>query len=182
MARRGSTQEKILLLLLGGLTLGLSRSPKGYFKVLKGVQEAWKEIDHRTLLYSIRALYRSRLVQEKINKDGTTTFILSSDGKRTALTYNIDKMAISRHKWDKKWRIVIFDIPEKKKRLRETFRFQLKRLGFLELQKSVFVLPFECRNELEYIIEFYNARRFVRYIEAHHIDNELELKHKFNLL
>ena len=181
MARRGSAQEKILLLLLSGLTLGLSRSPRGYFKILKATHKAWKEIDQRYLTSSIRALYKSKLIHEKDNRDGTTTFILSLEGRRVALTYNLDKMTIEKHKWDKKWRIVIFDIPEKKKKMRDIFRFRLKGLGFLELQRSVFVLPFECHNELEYVIEFYNIRKFVRFIEANHIDNELDLKYRFKL-
>ncbi|OHA88916.1 MAG: CRISPR-associated endonuclease Cas2 [Candidatus Zambryskibacteria bacterium RIFCSPHIGHO2_02_FULL_43_14] len=182
MPRRGSTQEKILLLLLGGLTLGLSRSPRGYLKILGAIHEEWKEIDRRYLISSIRTLYKSKLIHQKDNKDGTTTFILSSEGKRAALTYNLDKMVVKRHKWDKKWRIVIFDIPEKKKKIREMFRYQLKRLGFIELQRSVFVISFECRNEIEYIVEFYNIRKFVRFIEASHIDNELDLKHRFSLV
>ena len=182
MARRGSTQEKVLLLLLGGLVLGFSRSPRGYFKILRTMQKVWQDIDRRALLFSVRSLYRSRLIEQKNNKDGTTTFVLSTEGKRVALTYNLDKIEIKKHKWDKLWRIVIFDIPEKKKKLRETFRFQLKILGFLELQRSVFVLPFKCRDELEYIIEFYNARKYVRYIEAYYIDNELDLKYRFDLM
>lgn len=182
MARRGANREKILLLLLGGITLGLQRTPRGQMRVLKAIQEDWKEINRKALKTAIDSLYRSKLIEEKSNKDGTVTFVLSKDGRRVALTYNLEKMTIPRHSWDKKWRIVIFDIPEKLKKVRETFRFQLKRLGFKELQRSVFVLPFECKNEIEYIIEFYNIRRFVRYIEAHHIDNELDIKHKFNLL
>ena len=75
-----------------------------------------------------------------------------------------------------------FDIPEKIKKVREALRYHLKNLGFKELHRSVFVFPYECRNEIEYIVEFYNARRFIRYIEAYYIDNELDLKHKFDLL
>ncbi len=182
MARRGVNREKILLLLLGGISLGLTRTPKGHFKVLKEIHKSWKEIDRRALMSAIHSLYKSKLIEQKDNKDGTTTFILSTEGERTALTYNLENMIIKKHVWDKKWRIVIFDIPEKLKKVRESLRYQLKRLGFIELQHSVLVLPFECRNEIEYIVEFYNARRFIRFIEATFIDNELDLKHKFNLL
>jgi len=181
MARRGSVQEKILLLLLGGLALSLTRSPRGYFKTLKAMHAEWKEINHRTLVRSIKNLYRSNLIEQKNNKDGTTTFVLSKEGRKVALTYNLDKMFIAKTRWDKKWRLVIFDVPEKLKKVRDALRYQLKRLGFIELQRSVFVLPFECKNEIEYIVEFYDIRKCVRYIEADHIDNELDLKHKFRL-
>ena len=181
MARRGLNREKILLLLLGGLTLSLIRTPKGYFKILKNIHKAWREIDKKALKSAIDSLYHSKLLEQRNNRDGTTTFVLSTEGKQVALTYNLENMTVSKHPWDKKWRIVIFDIPEKLKKVRDALRYHLKRLGFIELQHSVFVLPFECHNEIEYIIEFYNARRFIRYIESQYIDNELDIKHKFHL-
>ena len=182
MPRIGINKEKVLILLLGGLSLSLTRNPRGQLRILKEMHKSWKEINERALKLAIMSLYQSKLVEQKDNKDGTTTFILSKEGERVALTYNLDNMEIKRHAWDKKWRIVIFDIPEKIKKVRESFRYHLKRLGFRELQHSVFVLPFECHNEIEYLVEFYNARRFVRFIEAYHIDNELDLKQKFRLL
>ena len=182
MAKYGPTQQKILLLLLGGLTLGLNRSRRGYFKILKGIHSEWKEINHRSLMSSIQALYRSNLVSQHENRNGLITFILSKKGKQVALSYNLESMTIPKNKWDKKWRVVMFDIPEKLKKIRETLRYQLKRLGFLELQKSVFVLPYECEHELEYITEFYNIRKYVRVILADKIDNELDFKNKFSLI
>jgi len=179
----GNIQQKILILLLGGASLAVTRSPKGYFRVLKSVRRVLGEAQKQSLEYAIRSLYRSRLIAEKKNSDGTTTLVITAEGKKIALRFNIDTMSIKIPKqWDKKWRIVIFDIPEKLKKSREILRFQLKRLNFYELQKSVFVLPYSCKDEIEYIIEFYGIRRFVRFIVAESIDNELHLKKHFNLL
>ena len=178
----GPTQQKILLLLLGGFALGLSKSPRGYFKILKGINNQWKDINHRALQRSLRTLYQSHLIRQQNNNDGTTTFILSSKGKEVALRYDLEQMVIAKNKWDKKWRVVMFDVPEKLKKIRETLRYQLKKLGFLELQRSVFVLPYECGNEIEYIIEFYNIRKYVRMLIVDKIDNEIDLKRKFSLI
>jgi len=172
----------VILLLLAGVALSFARTPSKQLRIIKDVHREWKDINDRALKAAIKSLYSSNLISQKNNRDGTTTYELSKEGKYIALTYDIDNMKIFRHPWDKKWRIVTFDIPEKIKKVREALRFHLKNLGFKELHKSVFVLPYECRNEIEYITEFYNARRFVRYIEALHIDNELDLKQKFNLL
>src|SRR3990167_2211250 len=65
-------------------------------------------------------------------------------------------------KWDKKWRVVIFDIPEKSRMARDALRRKLKELEFRELQKSVFVHPYECKKEIDFIIEFFNLRHYVR--------------------
>jgi DNA-binding transcriptional regulator PaaX len=182
MVRKGSTQEKILLLLLGGLALSLTRSPRGQFKILKEMRDDWKEINERNLRRAIKNLYESKLIKLVNNKDETTTFILSETGHEIALTFNIEQMTIPRQKWDGKWRVVMSDIPERIKPVREDMRYHLKRLGFIELQHSVFILPYKCRDEVEYLIEFYNIRRFVRYIEVSFLDNELDLRHKFRLL
>ncbi|MBI4156072.1 MAG: CRISPR-associated endonuclease Cas2 [Candidatus Zambryskibacteria bacterium] len=159
----------------------MTRSPRDYFKIVKGIHTEWEKINRRSLMRSIKNLYHSKLIQQKDNKDGTVTFTLSKEGKKVALIYDMEKMIILKTKWDKKWRIVMFDIPERLKKVRDTLRYQLKRLGFIELQRSVFVLPFECENEIEYIIEFYDIKKHVRFVEAYRIDNALELKYKFHL-
>lgn len=122
------------------------------------------------------------MVGEKQNEDGSTTIILTAKGKSKALTYQLDEMEIKKPvKWDKKWRIVLFDVPENRKKLRDGLRVHLKNLGFCKLQKSVFAHPFDCEDEINYLIEFYDIRKFVRFIIADSIDNELHLKQKFSL-
>lgn len=179
----GENQRKILLLLLGGLALGLSGSPKRYFQTLKAIEGEWKEINKQSLKRAIKNLYQSKLIKEKENADGTITLVLTDKGKERALTYDLEKMEIKKPKqWDRKWRIILFDIPEKIKKTREAIREHLKNLGFYEFQKSVFVHPYDCKKEIEYLIEFYDIRRFVRFVIAEHLDNELHLKEKFNLI
>lgn len=178
----GEIQKKVLLLLMAGLALGLSRSPKTSFKIIKGVKEGWKEIERQSLKRAIKGLYQSKLVKEKENSDGTITLTLTDKGKERALTYDIEKMEIKKPKqWDGKWRIVLFDIPERARKIRDAFRHHLKQLNFCEFQKSVFVHPYDCQDEIEYLIEFYDAKRFIRFIVAEHFDNELHLKDHFKL-
>lgn len=179
----GANQQKILLLLLGGLALGLSGSPARYFQILDSISKEWKEIDKRLLKRAIKSLYESKLISEKQNSDGTVTLVLTDKGKQKALTYDLERMKIKKPThWDKQWRIVLFDIPNKLKKARDTLRMHLKDMGFYEFQESVFIHPYDCKDEIEYIIEFYNIRKFVRFIIANSIDNELHLKKHFNLL
>ena len=77
--------------------------------------------------------------------------------------------------------MVIFDIPEKKRRARDVLRETLKRMGFYEFQKSVFVHPYPCQDEMDYIIEYYNIRPYVRIVTAVELDNEPHLKNIFNM-
>ena len=177
------TTQKVLVLLLGGLALGLSSSPKQYFRVLKAIAKDWKTINRYALHRAIKRLYRSRLIDARDNPDGTTTLFLTKKGKNIALKYNIDNIKIApMKKWDGKWRLALFDIPERHKKARNALSLTLKKIGCLQFQKSVFVHPFECSNEIDFIIEFFSLRSYVRFILAEHIDNELHLKKHFSLL
>jgi len=181
--KKGVLQKKVLLLLSAGLALGLTRNPNQYFRVVQEIGKEWKKIERNSLNRAIRSLYESKLVSTKDNHDGTLTLVLSKEGKHLALTYDIENIELKTPaQWDGKWRIVMFDVPEKFKRTRDALRTHLKNMGFYEFQKSVFVHPYPCAKEIEYIMEFYQSQRFVRFIVATEIDNALELKRHFKLL
>ena len=177
------TQQKIVTLLLAGVALHLTRNPKKYFSIVRSIPEEFRKIDKYVLHRNIRNLYKSKLIDGKENADDSVTLFLTVEGKKRALTYDPSDIRIApMRKWDKKWRVVIFDIPELRRKARDALSRSLKKAGFYRLQKSVFVHPFECQDELDFIIEFFNLRPFVRFIIAEHFDNELHLKHHFDLL
>ena len=182
MAIRSETKEKIILLLASGVVLGLSRSPRNYFKVLKGAAKEWKEINRNKLVRIVREFYNDRLIDYKEDKDGSVKIILTKEGQKKALKFKLDEMEIKKPvKWDGEWRVVIFDIPERFKKAREALRMKLKDLGFLELQKSVLVLPYECEDEIDFIVEVFLIRPFVRFVRVKSFTNEEQLKIKFGL-
>ena len=84
--------------------------------------------------------------------------------------------------WDGKWRIVIFDIPHYLKQTRESLRLIFKKMNFYPLQKSVFIYPFDCQKEIEFVTEWHRANKYVRFIIADSIDNEFFLRKHFKLL
>lgn len=182
MAELNILKQKILLLLAGGLALGFTHHPRKQWQIVKEISREWKKIDEKMLQEEIRKLYRSKLIERKENPDGSFTFVLSKKGEIRSLSFKFEKMRLERKNWDGKWRLVIFDIPEKRKRGRDALRGKLKEIGFRELQKSVFVFPYECEDEIEFIIEFFEMRQYVRTILAERIDNELHLKKIFRLI
>ena len=169
-------------MLMSGVALGLSKSPKGYFKVLKSIPEDWRQIKIERLYRIVREFYNDRLIDYKEDKDGFVKIVLTKEGQKKALKFKIDEMEIKKPaKWDGEWRVVIFDIPERFKKAREALRMKLKELGFLELQKSILVLPYECEDEINFIMEVFLIRPFVRFVRAKAFTNEEQLKIKFGL-
>lgn len=89
---------------------------------------------------------------EKILKDGKPYFRLTSSGKNK-ITRDFPLLKLHQRKWDRKWRIVIFDIEEVNRQTRERFRCKLKELGFGMLQESVFVSPYDIAADFAEFIE-----------------------------
>ena len=182
MRTLGPTQKKILLLLEDGLALSLTRRPDTYFRIVKKFTKEWKKINELSLRRSIKRLYKSKLIDCRENRDGTVRLTVSEGGKNKILEYNLDMVEIKKPaRWDKLWRLVIFDIPEEKKSARAALAFKLKELGFYPMQKSVFIHPYECKDEINFITEIFELEPYVRFLRVKDVDTELDLKNRFHL-
>jgi len=85
-------------------------------------------------------------------------------------------------KWDKKWRIVIFDIPQDKHKDRNCFRQKLKSMGFYMLQKSIFVFPYPCEEEIAEICRRLKINDYIDIIKADSVGfRQQEIEKYFNL-
>ncbi len=180
--RFGTLKKKILLLLLAGISLGLTKRPDYQWKIIKETSKEWEKINKERLKEIIKEFYQEKLVEYREKPDESIEIVLTEKGKIKALEGKIDELEVKTPKtWDKLWRVVIFDIPEKKKKARDALRRKLKELGFLEFQKSVFIFPYECKDEIEFIVEVFEIRKYVRYLIVKEITNEEELLLKFKL-
>lgn len=64
-------------------------------------------------------------------------------------------------KWDKKWYLVIFDIPEKLRWKRDVLREKLKTLGLGQLQQSVWLSPYNYLYNIQQIVKRYHLEPYV---------------------
>ena len=130
---------------------------------------------------SFCSLQKKKLIKI-YSRNGKEIMELTEAGKQRVFEYKIDDMKLKKPKrWDKKWRIVMFDIPEKKRRARETLNYKLRDMGFKPLQKSIFVSPYPCKNEIDFIVNYYFIQKYIVYLETKSISNEEFLRKKFNL-
>ncbi len=85
-------------------------------------------------------------------------------------------------KWDKKWRVVIFDIPEEQRVLRNRFRFFLNNFGFKLLQNSIWINPYADFDEVQKITKNLKIEQYVVLMVVDKISNDLLFKKKFDLI
>ncbi len=129
----------------------------------------------------LRALERQKLITYSEKKNGIQLSILP-EGERRALVYQLESLKIDKLEWwDRKWRMVLFDIPEERKSSRNAFKKKLDQLGFIQLQHSVYVHPYECHNQIELIRVAYEVKQFVKILLVDKIEGELELRKKFGI-
>ncbi|MEK7508901.1 MAG: hypothetical protein AAB568_03565 [Patescibacteria group bacterium] len=91
-------------------------------------------------------------------EDEKAPIVLTENGLKRALHYRLPDLFSRRpRRWDYLWRMVIFDVPEKKRGVRDAFRRELNCIGFYQLQKSVFVSPHKCEKEIIALARTYRA-------------------------
>lgn len=153
-----------------------------FIKNLLNQHRKWKKYPKKKIFDTFYNLKRQGFI--KIQRHNHQIYIsLTDEGKNKANWLQIDSLKINEpNKWDRKWRIVIFDIAQLKKIYREAFREKLKELGFYQLQKSNWIHPFDCRPEIELLKDFFGfTENELRLIVTADIGNDSKLKKIFKL-
>jgi DNA-binding transcriptional regulator PaaX len=141
----------------------------------------WYKID-RKKLYVLLERYQARGLVERIKTNNLEEVRLTNKGRAYFLDQEFKNLKLKpKKKWDGRWRVVLFDVPEESKRTRDALRHTLKRLGFKEFQKSVFVFPFDCENEINFVINYFDIPEHVYYMRSDiSPDNKLRDHFKLN--
>ncbi len=183
--KKSLTREVLFMAASGTLILSSLFAPNiaQLLKPLMRWRRNWDKIDRRRIYDAIKRLNNKRLI-ELIEKGDSIHIKITANGKNLLKRFDYDDLELSKvKKWDKKWRLVIFDIPEKKKKERLALSKKLKDLGTYPLQKSVFIYPYDCSDEIDFICEFLSINRYVNYCVVESLDKkEGDLRRFFNIL
>ena len=122
------------------------------------------ELKKRTLSQALKRLRERGLIE--LIDDQKLAWRLTDDGKMKAV---LEQLRSQEGKWDDKWRIVIFDIPEKRRSARDLFRHNLKAWGFTPWQQSVWVTKKNCTGPLREYIKNIGIEDWVLVFESDNI-------------
>lgn len=124
----------------------------------------------------------SKLTQRGLMQFKNGRYQLTPQGERLLRKWELADYKLRKpKKWDGKWRMVIFDIPEKKKRVRMQVSALFHQAGFYRLQDSVWVYPYECEDLIGLLKTDFGVGKEVLYIIADEIENDRHLRTEFNL-
>lgn len=130
-----SIKEEILLMISEGLVYLLN--PYHFFQIgtRSGYYKAVERLEKRGMVTKIR---RENRIFLKLTEKG-----------RTQIKKHREAGKIRSRRWDGKWRLIIFDIPEEKNRLRYLLRKYLKTLGYAKVQRSIWISPFDLQKAID---------------------------------
>lgn len=180
---KGELAKEILkTLAIGGLVAASVALPSNLPQVLSffGVESARDRFREKR---AILALKKKNLIN-LYEKGDRQILEITEAGKKRVLEYRLDEIKIERpKKWDGYWRMISFDIPEKRRKGRNALVGKLNDMEIYPLHKSVFICPFEFKDQIDFIGEVFDVRKFINYFLVKKLDDDKEdyLRQYYNL-
>jgi len=181
--RTGQVQNAILTTLLVGGMIVIGAAPRLDLLKLLGAR--------KRNLYRLKYQINDTLL--RLVRKGLVTFV-EKDGRKFArltpagterLRLEQQKAALLLQKnkrWDKRWRVVIFDIPEYRRGTRDKLRLTMRTSGFYRLQDSVWLYPYDCEDFMTLVKADLKIGNAILYMVVEKIENDVKIKEAFNLL
>lgn len=182
--RKINPKVKDVLVLLGaGTFLAANLVVPGLPFVLKPILEEKRRRDQKEWekfnLWRLRQVIK-RFREQKIVEVSDGVVKITEKGRQKLLRFNLEEMELKR-KTDGKWRLIIYDIADLRREQRENFRFMLKKLKFLKIQKSVYLTPFICDDEIEYLRQLFGIGEEVLVMKISGVENEQAYRNYFGV-
>ena len=183
-ARREKIQNKVLIILtrLTTQSSSLAFAPEAVLIKKLGLNDGQKWKPSYQIRQALRRLEKKGLVKYQRTGRGWAAH-LSPQGERVAGRLDAaERISIKKPKrWDGRWRIVVFDIWERRRAKRDRLRHLLQKAGFYKIQNSVWVHPYDCEELVAFLRADMHLGQGVLYIIADGIENDFQIRKHFNL-
>lgn len=180
--RRWGTFQKAMLtaVVLGGVVVVAATIPNAarLLKYFPGYKKG------------ARFNYQAKSALGRLAEKGLVTFV-EENGKRYAritekgkheLQMETEKVKIAKkRKWDRRWRVVIFDIPERRRNIRTRLRLFMEEYGLVRLQDSVWIYPYDCEDLIALAKANFRIGADVLYMIVERLENDKHLREHFAL-
>lgn len=156
--------------------------------MLKEIVDIFKEIknlnlEEEKIIKSLKNLEKREII-DLVEEGDQVKVIIKSNNNPTILKYSIKTLLDLKKKikkWNGKWFLVFFDVPEIQRNKRNYLRSFLQKIGFYRFQKSVYLFPDECEKKIALIKKIVEGAKYMKYIIAEKIEDEQIVKTYFNL-
>ncbi len=129
--------------------------------------QGMREVPKSSLSQALKRLREKGYIEKVPDKkdESKIIFKLTQPGEEFLLLSKSEQEV----KWDGKWRIVVFDIPEKNRAVRNILRSRLKLWGFSPWQQSVWASKKNLTNKLRSLVKDLGIEDWVLVIESENV-------------
>ncbi len=157
------------------------RTSRGAYKTFRKFDQL-QEITNECLRQTVRYAVGKKYIRVT-HRNGKDYLELTKRGRLIVGKLAVESLRPQKQNtWDKKWRIVMFDIPETEKKRRDGFAGNLKRIGFLQVQKSAFAYPYPCFEEIEALADFHQVCPYLTYMTVESMTPSSQFLKRFRLV
>lgn len=172
--RYGQAESELIDAIQCGLILGVIYL---FSELPKKLKPFFKNRGQKKFKQTIKRLKEKNIISLSGDK-----IILTKKGKELQKQIQVRNIEIPKPKqWDRIWRIISYDIPNKKENERGWFRRSLERLNFKKIHESLWIYPFECREEVAILAEHFNVTAHVIIMTTDHLPNQDKMEKCFGL-
>ena len=174
--RNSKIQKAILQAIAAAGILSVALLAPNALKLLKVINK------NKNKKHSVN-ISRERMIKNGLIKYGENGFLCVTElGRRRLREIEANNFKFRKpNRWDGKWRILIFDIKEKRKGTRDKIRKTLITIGFVKLQNSVWIYPYDCEDFITMLKADFKIGKDLLYIIADNIENDFVYKKLFKL-
>jgi len=179
--RNQAFSNKLLkVLVVGGVVTIAAVNPFFGLLTAKIIEDELKKRKWKGLKNGLHRLKYRGFVEVEQTPDGSYIVKATDAGKLQAEKYDLDNLSIKvPKKWDKQWRLIIFDIPTEKQKGRLALLSKLRELKFIMIQKSVWAHPFECQNEVAVLARAFEVDKYIQHLVCSNVSSSEYLKGEF---
>ena len=181
-----SSKEVLMALLLVGGTLTVLHFAPWLLAAAMPLAKNWKDSPTNRRRFSNTFSYMKRRGYIEVEEHkGKTNIELTQKGEKHAqknYARVLSMQPLSATKWDGKWRLILFDVPTSERSKRNAFRALISRLGAIMVQKSVWLHPYDCMEQIDLLKEFFElSEEHVRVVVADSIGEDTYFRKHFKL-
>ena len=178
--KHGELAKKILLIAVAGGAIAAVMVLPGLGVIFKhfGADSAKERYRVKR---TVKRLEEQGVIKHRI-KNGKEEFVVTKKGKTHLAELLVDDLFIRQPaKWDGRWRVLIYDIPNKKDLERRELNRVVSEIGMKSVQQSVFVSPYPCKAQIDAIARHYDLDKHLAYFEADYFEGANDLLNHFKL-
>lgn len=140
-----------------------------------------KKIQNYELTQTVKRLISRGLIIVK-EKKGHKGLEVTDKGRKLLLKYELEGLQEAKPpKWDGKFRVIIFDIAERRRETRDELRKIIRGFGFVYIQQSVWVYPYPCEEIITLLKKYLDINTGMLYMIVDKIEDDGWLRDAFKL-